>query len=97
MWEQSTDLTGGGSEEGPAEVTKFDPLGALDRLAKLSPAHGTSEGVDWRGCGRRFRRQAEKLREQLRTQLVDHFLGPPIETRDSTITTNSSNSSHSLD
>jgi hypothetical protein len=93
MWKQGTNFTGGGLVEGSAQAATFDPLEALDGLTKSPASPSDSKDVDFTSCGCRFREQARKLSEELHAGLADHFLGPPIEVRQSSVTTDSESDS----
>jgi len=80
MWEEGAGTTGGdslGISASQEQDAIFDPLGALDRLAKLPPSPSTSNDAR---CGCRFQELAESLRDRLYNEMVDHFFGPVIET-----------------
>jgi hypothetical protein len=80
MWEQGAGTTDGdwfGGSASQEQVAIFDPLGALDRLVKLPPASPNISG-DAEHCGCRFQALARTLRNRLRNELTDHFLGPVI-------------------
>jgi hypothetical protein len=79
MWEQGAGTTGGdsfGSATLQEQAAIFDPLGALDCLVKLPPSPSTSG--DTERCGCRFQALVVTLRNRLRDELADHFLGPVI-------------------
>jgi hypothetical protein len=81
MWEQGAgtiggDLFGGSASQEQAAI--FDPLGALECLVRLPPCPNTSKDAELERCGCRFQALAETLRNRLRDELADHFLGPVI-------------------
>ena len=79
MWEQGAGTLGGdlfGDSASQEQAVIFDPLGALDRLIALPP-HASTSG-DTERCGCRFQGLAKSVRNRLRKELADHFLGPVL-------------------